>query len=274
MSAIDQARRALERAEALVVSAGAGMGVDSGLPDFRGDEGFWRAYPPLKHLGLSFSQMANPAWFSRDPALAWGFYGHRLHLYRDTPPHAGFGMLRELGARLPNGAFVFTSNVDGAFERAGFAPEQILECHGSIHHMQCVTPCHEEIWSAEGTNIDLNPQTFRASEPLPRCPRCGALARPNILMFGDGRWLADRAEAQERAFARWWERAGQGPVVVLEFGAGKAVPSVRRFSEQLKTQGSHVSLVRVNPREADGPTGTISLELGALEATRALLAQS
>ncbi len=62
------------------------MGVDSGLPDFRGAEGFWRAYPVMAKLGLSFEEMANPAWFQTDPHLAWAFYGHRLNLYRRTQP--------------------------------------------------------------------------------------------------------------------------------------------------------------------------------------------
>nr|VFK03587.1 MAG: Sir2 family protein [Candidatus Kentron sp. H]VFK03900.1 MAG: Sir2 family protein [Candidatus Kentron sp. H]VFK06621.1 MAG: Sir2 family protein [Candidatus Kentron sp. H] len=88
------AAKQISRAEAILIGAGAGMGVDSGLPDFRGNEGFWRAYPPLKRLGLSFVSMANPLWLETDPALAWGFYGHRLHLYRDTVPHAGFQILR------------------------------------------------------------------------------------------------------------------------------------------------------------------------------------
>ena len=58
------------------------MGVDSGLPDFRGTQGFWRAYPLYAKLGLDFASMANPRWFTTDPAFAWGFYGHRLELYR------------------------------------------------------------------------------------------------------------------------------------------------------------------------------------------------
>ncbi|MBL9109369.1 MAG: NAD-dependent protein deacetylase, partial [Myxococcales bacterium] len=92
------------------------MGVDSGLPDFRGDEGFWRAYPAYGHLGLSFVDLANPRWFSTDPDLAWGFYGHRLALYRRTVPHSGFARLREIASRLRHGAFVLTSNVDGQFQ--------------------------------------------------------------------------------------------------------------------------------------------------------------
>ena len=75
MTAADEERaaEALAGAEALVIAAGAGMGVDSGLPDFRGPQGFWRAYPPYQKLGLSFEDLANPRWFSDDPELAWGF---------------------------------------------------------------------------------------------------------------------------------------------------------------------------------------------------------
>src|SRR4051812_7923509 len=91
--ALARAAFALRDAQALLVTAGAGMGVDSGLPDFRGDEGFWNAYPPFRALGLSFVDLAQPSWFEDDPALAWGFYGHRLELYRRTVPHAGFARL-------------------------------------------------------------------------------------------------------------------------------------------------------------------------------------
>eukprot|EP00754_Rhynchopus_humris_P022738 Rhum_TRINITY_DN14803_c0_g2::Rhum_TRINITY_DN14803_c0_g2_i2::g.119654::m.119654 len=73
-----QAADAVRRADVIVVTAGAGMGVDSGLPDFRGNEGLWEYYPPLRHLGVGFASMANPSWFDTDPVLAWGFYGHRL----------------------------------------------------------------------------------------------------------------------------------------------------------------------------------------------------
>jgi hypothetical protein len=111
-----RAAEVLAGADAVLATAGAGIGVDSGLPDFRGDEGFWRAYPPYARLGLSFVQLANPAVFTRDPELAWGFYGHRRALYRRTVPHAGFAVLRDLAG------FVFTSNVDGQFQAAGFDP--------------------------------------------------------------------------------------------------------------------------------------------------------
>jgi NAD-dependent SIR2 family protein deacetylase len=100
--------------------------------------------------------------------------------------------------------------------------------------------------------------------PLPRCPHCGALARPNILMFGDGRWLDARTEDQYARLERW--RAPVGNLAVIELGAGTDVPSVRHLCE---SQGA--PLVRINPREADvGPGRGVGVALGALEALAAL----
>src|ERR1700737_5026799 len=124
---IRRAAGAIGEAGALLIGAGAGMGVDSGLPDFRGNQGFWRAYPPYQKLGLDFVSLANPRWFASDPALAWGFYGHRLNLYRTTEPHAGYRILHSWARRIRHGAFVFTSNVDGHFQRAGFDPQCVVK---------------------------------------------------------------------------------------------------------------------------------------------------
>jgi NAD-dependent SIR2 family protein deacetylase len=260
--AVARAAALLKRADGLLVAAGAGMGVDSGLPDFRGTGGFWRAYPPLGRLGLAFHEIACPATFDTDPRLAWGFYGHRLALYRATRPHAGFGILRAIGARMAHGSFVFTSNVDGQFQCAGFDPATIVECHGSIHHLQCTRPCCDAVWPADGLVPEVDMALCRLVSPLPLCPRCGALARPNILMFNDGAWLPDRTEDQYARFARW--RAGVQRLAVVELGAGSDIPSVRRMAE---SQG--VPVIRVNPREAAVRHG-LALEMGALAALHLL----
>jgi NAD-dependent SIR2 family protein deacetylase len=149
---LQRAPQALAAADALLIGAGAGMGVDSGLPDFRGDRGFWKAYPPYEHLGLNFVALAQPRWFRTDPELAWGFYGHRLNLYRATAPHAGFEILRRWAGRLRHGAFVFTSNVDGHFERAGFDPERVVEIHGAIDWLQCLRGCGAGVFPVEAVS--------------------------------------------------------------------------------------------------------------------------
>jgi NAD-dependent SIR2 family protein deacetylase len=84
-----KAAKILKNADALLISAGAGIGVDSGLPDFRGNQGFWKAYPPIAKLGKSFVEIANPHWFHRDPKLAWAFYGHRLNFTEGPHPTLG-----------------------------------------------------------------------------------------------------------------------------------------------------------------------------------------
>lgn len=221
------------------------MGVDSGLPDFRGPEGFWRAYPPYARLGLAFAEIADPVHFAQDPELAWGFYGHRLALYRTTVPHDGFAVLRRWADRVPTR--VFTSNVDGQFQRAGFAEDDVTECHGSIHHLQCIVDCGQPVWSADGVEVPVDAETMRAAAPLPSCPSCGALARPNILMFGDYEWVPDRSAeqtARHRAFLRGGDR---GRLVVVELGAGTAVPTVRRESELASATSG--ALIRINVRE-------------------------
>ncbi|MEK6238796.1 MAG: hypothetical protein N2C14_29120, partial [Planctomycetales bacterium] len=171
-------------ADALLIGAGAGMGVDSGLPDFRGDQGFWKAYPPFQ--GRSFSEMSNPSWFYRDPEQAWGFFGHRMNLYRAAEPHAGFEILLRWGQAKPLGCFVFTSNVDGQFQKAGFRENDVVECHGSIHYLQCRDRCSasQPSWSDSSEEVAVDEETIRATSALPACPDCGGLARPNILMFG------------------------------------------------------------------------------------------
>src|SRR5262249_14434943 len=98
---VRRAAAALASAEALLIGAGAGMGVDSGLPPSRGNRGFWRASPPYQKLGLSFSALANPRWFATAPTFAWGFYGPRLNLYRATQPHDGFRILQTWARRMP-----------------------------------------------------------------------------------------------------------------------------------------------------------------------------
>jgi NAD-dependent SIR2 family protein deacetylase len=264
---------AIHSADALLIAAGAGMGVDSGLPDFRGTEGFWNAYPPYRRLGVRFEEMANPDQFRRDPAVGWGFYGHRLNLYRTIEPHAGFGILRRWAEAKPGGSFVFTSNVDGHFQRAGYYAGRVLECHGSIHHLQCARPyctggAAGGVWPADGIAVTIDESTMRAAEPLPRCPACGEVARPNILMFGDGAWLGDRTAEQESRYQRWLVGLSPRRVVVVEMGAGGAIPTVRRISERLAAKGA--TLVRINPREPQGPPPTISIPSGALPALFAI----
>ena len=258
-----QAADWIRKASGMVIAAGAGMGIDSGLPDFRGENGFWRTYPALGRRMLSFEDIASPHSFGKRPATAWGFYGHRLSLYRTTTPHAGFELLKTWGQRMPQGCFVFTSNVDGHFQKAGFRSARVYECHGSIHRLQCTANCTGDIWATAGLHPQVDEAVCELQGELPHCPHCGALARPNILMFDDWHWNHTRSTRQRMLLDRWLDST-PAPLV-LEIGAGRAIATVRHFSQRMQQRGS--KLVRINLHEVNiyNPDG-IEIALGAKEA--------
>ena len=259
---IQRTVEALKHAEALVICTGAGMGIDSGLPDFRGDRGFWHAYPMYENLGVNFYDAANPIHFARDPEFGWGFYGHRTNLYRATTPHDGYSLLKRWSEHLELETFVVTSNVDGQFQKAGYDSQQILEVHGSIHHLQCLRPCSGEIWP-NNEQIPVNLTTMRAQH-LPSCRRCQQLARPNILMFGDSSWLSNRTDEQQQRFNQFLLANNGKKLVVIELGAGTAVPTIRHLTQTLSRK-DEVLAVRINPREPQISSPHISFASGALE---------
>lgn len=271
-SAYLQAAELIADADALVIAAGAGMGVDSGLPDFRGNEGFWKAYPALAKAQLNFTEVASPRTFLQDPQLAWGFYGHRLALYRQTVPHAGFSILRKWSDRMLLGARIFTSNVDGQFQKAGFSEESIHECHGSIHHLQCMNECVSGVWSAQQFMPDVAVETCHLLNDPPVCYCCSSLARPNVLMFGDWNWVSERSDVQRRTQAKWLSKLSQvrPRIVVVEVGAGTAIPSVRHFSHHL-SRDYGACIIRINPRESAVPgSSDIGIACGALAALQGI----
>lgn len=257
-----QAAQAIADAETILITAGAGMGVDSGLPDFRGSQGFWQQYPVYGEQGLTFADLANPTWFYTHPERAWGFYGYRYNLYRQTQPHDGFQILKKWLEAKPNPGFVYTSNVDGHFQKAGFSPDQINECHGSINFLQCLhSECNGKVWPADKLNIAVDDQTLLATKGLPRCPDCGMYARPNILMFNDWEWLDTRAERQAERFEDWRLTYAKSGLVIIEIGAGVSVGRVRFTSQTFKG-----TLIRINPRNPEGPSNTISLAMPGMAA--------
>ena len=165
----------LAEADALLIGAGAGMGVDSGLPTFRGDTGFWQAYPALQ--GRSFAEIATPDTFTHDPELAWGFYGHRLNLYRQYAPHARFAILRRWMATLarPPGAFVMTSNVDVMAISSG----PVLIPNGCMKATARFIPCN----ATGAARTPGRPMRFRSrlihkpAVPVRPCPAVRSAAR-------------------------------------------------------------------------------------------------
>lgn len=279
LPSLKKAAAAIKNAQALIITAGAGMGVDSGLPDFRGPEGFWKAYPPLKDKGIQLAEMSNPQWFEDDPEFAWGFFGHRHNLYTKTEPHAGFQILKRWALSKPSGYFVFTSNVDGHFQRAGFSEERVVECHGSINFMQCADPeVSKVIWPTPREQIkEVDIATLRMPSPLPSGPPGAAnqvLARPNILMFGDWLFVGDRTHKQTQRYNEFCESIAQDKVAIVEIGAGTSVPTIRFESQDTCGKIDGATLIRINPLEPEVSkyleNDSVSLPMKGLEALQAI----
>eukprot|EP01097_Dermamoeba_algensis_P006408 TRINITY_DN4016_c0_g1_i2.p1 TRINITY_DN4016_c0_g1~~TRINITY_DN4016_c0_g1_i2.p1 ORF type:complete len:258 (-),score=30.54 TRINITY_DN4016_c0_g1_i2:41-814(-) len=246
------------------------MSVDSGLPDFRGPQGFWRAYPPMEKLKLKFSDMSNPQWFSKDPTFAWGFWAHRISLYSKAAPHSGYLTMKKWGESKNNNYFVFTSNVDGHYSKSGYPADKLCECHGCVNFMQCNSQCTDELWPTDDFKIpEVDTETFRAIGDLPKCKHCDSVASPNVLMFGDYRFIDEREEAQEAQFNKFISSVGNKKLVIIEIGAGQGVPTIRMVGESLIDRLADTTMIRINWTAEDSivpPGDHISIQMGGLNA--------
>ena len=261
----------------LVFTAGTGMCVDSNIGDIFSTT-FWATHDPLVQRGLKFEHCANLKSFNDDPGFSWGFYSHLYELYTGSTPHRGYSILKQWADQAKYGSFVFTSNVDGHFQKAGFPDGRVIECHGNILNLQCLQNCSEDIWPIENLQLAVDPETWVASPPLPVCRNCGGLARPNLMMFRDWGWLDFKTDEKEKAFRSELSRLKRTEdfrLGVVEVGAGVRIPTVRDFSEGLLQQFHGAKLIRVNPivsPEDNRNPRIISIHDGALKVLEGLAA--
>ena len=194
-----------------------------------------------------------------------------MALYRNTIPHDGFHILKKWADNLDFGYSVFTSNVDGQFQKAGFDTQRIVECHGSIHHLQCIDGCLSAIWGTTEFSPLVDETKCELMNATPTSPHCGSIARPNILMFSDCDWIVDRTEQQHSRQQLFLSKVKRP--LVIEMGAGTHIPSVRHFNHRIiHDYGGR--LIRINPTDCKVPTPMdIGLKMSALEALRLIDAE-
>uniref|UniRef100_A0A6A7G102 NAD-dependent protein deacetylase n=1 Tax=Hirondellea gigas TaxID=1518452 RepID=A0A6A7G102_9CRUS len=207
LSEIAKAAHLLKSASSLLVIAGAGMCVDSGLPDYRSPNGFWNDYKPIRKLGISLTEMSESDWFRTNINLAWGFYAHRIKMYSATKPHNGFQIIKNLADHLPLGHFVFTSNIDSQFQAAGFPEDRIFESHGSLQFTQCRSNCSNAKILRNKLQLRFNPNSFELLNPenIDKCEICGDFRRPNVSFFSDSdqTYNSKRIEKQKSRLITW-----------------------------------------------------------------------
>lgn len=155
--------RVLRAAQHIAVLTGAGVSAESGIPTFREAQvGLWAQYRP--------EDLATPDAFERNPKLVWNWYAWRGEIVRGAQPNLGHYALADMQQRVPQFTLI-TQNIDGFHQLAGSTG--VIELHGSIMRTKC---------SREDAVID---QWTASDETPPRCPRCGAYLRPDVVWFGE-----------------------------------------------------------------------------------------
>jgi NAD-dependent protein deacetylase/lipoamidase len=166
----------------VLVLTGAGVSAESGVPTFRGVDGYWRNLDP--------TTLATPEAFARDPQLVWDWYRERRQRIRNARPNAAHEAVARLAQRTDEFLLV-TQNVDDLHTRAGIPAQRMVQIHGDIF----VTRCSRCEFSERGGVGSPEPHMrgrLRSIAPtsendvnLPRCADCHALMRPGVVWFGE-----------------------------------------------------------------------------------------
>ncbi|MBC8069082.1 MAG: RNA polymerase subunit sigma [Deltaproteobacteria bacterium] len=229
-------RAALASGGPVLVVTGAGISAESGVPTFRGPEGYWtvgsRNYQP--------EELATSAAFARMPREIWRWYLWRRSVCRAAVPNAGHLALGELAGALGSRFTLVTQNVDGLHLRAGSPLASTLQIHGNIDFMRCARRCC--------TTLTKIPEAVPASsreQPLGDaeldalcCPRCGGPARPHVLWF-------DECYDEELFAADSAMRAAASAELLVVVGTAGATNLPQQIARYVARRGR--LLVDVNP---------------------------
>jgi NAD-dependent deacetylase len=221
-----------------VVLTGAGISTESGIPDFRSQTGVWAMYDPMEYATIDA--------FLRDPVKVWDFYGRRLQVLGDAEPNDGHRALAELEERGWVEA-VITQNIDRLHERAG--SRALVEVHGSIRTSSCLD-CGTVVPLAEVVEL----------LPVPQCPTCGRVLKPDVVMFGELLPATQIARAEQLACD-----AG----VLLAVGSSLEVYPVAGLLLETLANGGRIAVVNRGSTPFDARASVV-IDGGAGETLRAL----
>ena len=265
--ALSNAAQAIHNADAVLVVAGAGMSCDSGLPDYRGAEGFYR----MGGQDVKMNMVDFHPERGADFLLSMGFITTMIQDFRQKQPHEGYRVLHRLAqaksnpsssssssSSLPSSSssssaqhFVLTSNIDAYFLRTGFEGTNVYESHGNCNLLQCTEggtwddSCTNgsgaSIWAwpetyfsqiEVGSDLKITPET---KSLLPKCinTKCDCYARPHISHSTDypEDIVPTRKKKQEQALVDWLKSIETQHLVVIEVGCGESVHSLRVETE-------------------------------------------
>jgi NAD-dependent deacetylase len=221
----------------VVALTGAGISAESGIPTFRGADGFWvvgsRNYMP--------QEMATHAMFERDPAEVWRWYLHRFGVCARAAPNAGHRALVVLDRALGERFRLVTQNIDGLHLRAGATPERTYAIHGDAAFVRCAAGCGAGLlpMPAMGARDAATPFTAADRRTL-ACPRCGGWLRPHVLWF-------DEYYDEENYRMQSALRAAGAADLLLVVGTSGATNLPSQIGDLAWRRG--IALVDVNPED-------------------------
>lgn len=243
MSDIDDLIALARQARRIVAFTGAGISTESGIPDYRGPGGVWeRNTPPT--IGDFRENVETRAAYWRDRK-------ERYPILRDTAPNAGhLALVRLQDAGLL--ASVITQNIDGLHQKAGVAPDRVIELHGSAHRVRCID-CGAT-WPADDIQRRLD------LEPLPACEVCGGHLRGATVLFG---------EALPEGVLRAGIHAASRADLMLVVGSSLVVQPAARLPQMAAAAGSKFAIINNEPTALDHLAdvlvrGSAGAALGAL----------
>jgi NAD-dependent protein deacetylase/lipoamidase len=225
----------------VLVLTGAGVSAESGIPTFRGKDGYWRNLDPTK--------LATAEAFARDPQLVWKWYRERRQRIRNARPNAAHEAIARLAQQTEEFLLV-TQNVDDLHARAATPPQRMVQIHGDIF----VTRCSRCDWRAElcdaGTSNIRDYAGLAGARPstadnehdngVPNCPQCNALMRPGVV------WFDEQLPWNEVQRVENYLGAGPcDPVIV----AGTTATFGYIIDWALRGSGNGGELIEVNPEE-------------------------
>jgi NAD-dependent deacetylase len=228
----------------VLVLTGAGVSAESGIPTFRGKDGYWRNLDPTK--------LATPEAFARDPQLVWDWYRERRQGIRNARPNAAHEAIARLAHQTEEFLLV-TQNVDDLHARAGMAAEKMVQIHGDIF----VTRCSRCEFSYGGRGGSPEPPGACVLQPtngrlrsiaptsekdanLPTCPDCHALLRPGVVWFGEQLLLNELERVED------FLDCGACDVVIV---AGTTATFGYIIDWALRGSRDGAELIEVNPEE-------------------------
>jgi len=223
----------------ILVITGAGVSAESGIPTFRGKDGYWRNLDPIK--------LATPEAFARDPELVWQWYRERRQRIRDAQPNAAHEAIAKL-AQDADEFLLVTQNVDDLHERAGVGETERVQIHGDIFVSKC-SRC----------DFEQGREQEQEKNGVPRCAKCGALMRPGVIWFGEP-LPAPETERVEN----YLQRDSCGVVIV----AGTTATFGYIIDWALRASHHGGALIEVNPEET--PLSRFATRLVRERATVAL----